>query len=101
MRTPPTTTTTAVAVTMTPAAVRTEGGSRRKRDVRRSIRLGRGTRGTVVLVATRRHRRDHRTDDPEERQEDARDEHHPVPLPERHHPQREDQDEVQQAAETD
>src|SRR5262245_38298046 len=101
MRIPPRTTTAAVAATMTPAADRTEGGSRRKRDIRRSIRLGRGTRGTFPLVATRRHRRDHRTDDPEERQEDAGDEHHPVPLPERHHPEREDEHEVQQAAETD
>src|SRR5262249_46533135 len=100
MRTPPTTTTTAVAVTITLPAVRPEGGSRRKRDVRRSIRLGLGTRGTVVLVAARRHGRDHRADDPEERQEDAGDEHHPVPLPERHHPEREDEHEVQQAAKT-
>src|SRR5262249_58684142 len=41
---PPTTTTTAVAVTMTPAALRTDGGWRRRREVRRSIRFGRGTR---------------------------------------------------------
>src|SRR5262249_10159437 len=34
------------AVTMTLAAMRTEGGSRRKRDMRRSIRFGRGTRGS-------------------------------------------------------
>src|SRR5262249_61900861 len=88
MRIPPTTTTTAVAVTITLAAVRTEGGSRRKRDVRRSIRLGLGTRGTVVLVATRRHGRDHRTDDPEERQEEAGEEHHPEPRTERHDTQR-------------
>jgi len=40
MSTPPTTTTIAVAVTMTLAAVRTEGGSRRNRDIRRSIGFG-------------------------------------------------------------
>jgi hypothetical protein len=42
IRMPATTTTTAVAVTMTPAASRTEGGLRRRLDIRLSIRRGRG-----------------------------------------------------------
>ena len=44
IRTPPKTTTAAVVVTITLAAVRTEGGLRRNRDVLRSIKLGRGGR---------------------------------------------------------
>jgi hypothetical protein len=45
IRRPPTTTTVAVAVTMTLAAVRTEGGSRRNRDIRRSTGFGGAIRG--------------------------------------------------------
>jgi hypothetical protein len=45
IKTSPTTTTTAVAVTFTPAAVITDGGWRRKRDMPRSISFGRTTRG--------------------------------------------------------
>src|SRR6516162_4048368 len=41
--TPPATTTIAVAVTITLAAVRTEGGRRRKLFIRRSTRFGRPT----------------------------------------------------------
>src|SRR5438046_2671023 len=47
---PPPTTTTVVAVTMTLAAVRTEGGSRRKRDMRRSTRFGRELRSSSFLL---------------------------------------------------
>ena len=43
MATPLPTTTMPVAVTITLTARRTDGGSRRKRVIRRSIRLGRGT----------------------------------------------------------
>src|SRR6478735_3564339 len=41
IRTPPPTTTRAVAVTITLAAIRIDGGSRRNFDIRRSIGLGR------------------------------------------------------------
>src|SRR6266705_1288848 len=46
---PPTTTTTAVAVMITPAAVCTEGGLRRNFVIRRSIGFGRATRGSSRL----------------------------------------------------
>ena len=52
IRIPPATTTTAVAVTMTRAAIRTEGGSRRKRDMLRSIGFGRATRGMTSCGPT-------------------------------------------------
>src|ERR1700675_3097810 len=54
--TPPATTTMVVAVTMTPAAVRTDGGSLRNRVRRRSVRSDRATCATlprpVVLALT-------------------------------------------------
>src|SRR5215471_10018252 len=101
--TPPPSTMRAVAVTITLAAIRIDGGSRRNFDIRRSIGFGRGasrafrpTRASrrwssliteaLPLAAERLHRlrpggRNHRADQPEQRQEDADDEHHPVPLP--------------------
>jgi hypothetical protein len=44
---PPPTTTSAVAVTITLAAKRTEGRARRNLDIRRSIRFGR--RGVLIV----------------------------------------------------
>src|SRR5262245_22116350 len=41
---------------------------------------------------------DHRTDQPEQRQEDPEDEHHPVALSQRHESEREQQDQVQEEA---
>ena len=50
MRTPPTTVISSVAVTITLAAIRTDGGSRRKRDIRRSMGFGRGMLGTAGSI---------------------------------------------------
>src|SRR5215831_6308418 len=118
------TTINAVAVTITLAAMRIEGGERRNFDMRRSKRLcGSGALRTVwpavsrcrrVLVivvppeagaralrSRRRSWRDHRPDEPEDREEDPDDEHHPVALPEGHHPERDQQDEIEERAESD
>src|SRR5690348_5821226 len=57
IRTPPPTTTRAVAVTITLAAMRIDGGWRRKSDIRRSTRLGLGaSRRFRPKVAMRRRR---------------------------------------------
>src|SRR6059036_1199085 len=58
IRTPPPTTTRAVAVTITLAAMRIDGGSRRNLDIRRSTGLGRGASRTFWPTAAIRGRRE-------------------------------------------
>src|SRR5689334_12151717 len=102
MSTPPATTTTVVAVTMTPAAVRTDGGSLRSRDMRRSMTFKRPTCGTLRPSDRLWAGLHEGSDQPEEREEDPKEEHPPVAVSERPEAQEEEQQQVQkQAADTD
>src|SRR4026209_1135363 len=98
MSAPPATTTTVVAVTMTPAAVRTDGGSLRNRDMRRSMTFKRATCGTLRPLGRLWGGVHAGPDQPKQREEDPEEEHPPMAVSERPEAEEEEQQHVQDEA---